>query len=113
MVPAPPANRALPPQTRRRAAARLDPWSRLIRIWRDGGRVHLSVVDDGEGFDPDAVPRGHLGLIGMRQRVDLVGGELRVESRAGRGTTISASVPADEPALPPVPAASSAGTSAE
>jgi nitrate/nitrite-specific signal transduction histidine kinase len=43
------------------------------------------------------VPRGHLGLIGMRQRVDLVGGELRVESRVGKGTTISASVPADEP----------------
>jgi PAS domain S-box-containing protein len=67
-----------------------------IRIWRDGGRVELSVTDDGAGFDPDAVPRGHLGLIGMRQRVDLVGGELRVKSRAGRGTTIAASVPADE-----------------
>ena len=38
------------------------------------------------GFEPDAVPRGHLGLIGMRQRVDLVGGELRVESQAGGGT---------------------------
>ena len=67
-----------------------------IRIWREGTRVHLSVTDDGAGFDPDAVPRGHLGLIGMRQRVDLVGGELRVESRSGRGTTIAASVPADE-----------------
>jgi len=39
------------------------------------------------------VPRGHLGLIGMRQRVDLVGGELMVESLAGQGTTIAASVP--------------------
>jgi len=45
------------------------------------------------------VPRGHLGLIGMRQRVDLVGGELRVDSEAGSGTTIAASVPDDaEPA---------------
>ena len=67
-----------------------------IRIWREDGRVHLSVADDGDGFDPEAVPRGHLGLIGMRQRVDLVGGELRVESRAGRGTTIAASVPSDD-----------------
>ncbi len=71
-----------------------------IRIWRDGPRVHLSVTDDGGGFDPDSVPRGHLGLIGMRQRVDLVGGELRVESRAHRGTTIEASVPADDPPEP-------------
>ena len=66
-----------------------------LKIWRDGGRVHLSVADDGDGFDPDDVPRGHLGLIGMRQRVDLVGGELRVDSEAGSGTTIAASVPDD------------------
>ncbi len=66
-----------------------------IKIWRDGDQVRLSVADDGAGFDPTGVPRGHLGLIGMRQRVDLVGGELRVESRAGRGTTIAAAVPAD------------------
>ena len=79
-----------------------------IRIWRDPGRLHLAVKDDGGGFDPDAVPRGHLGLIGMRQRVDLVGGELRVRSRAGRGTEISASVPCDEV---PEPAAASASGS--
>jgi signal transduction histidine kinase len=71
-----------------------------IRIWREGDRVRLSVSDDGDGFDPDAVPRGHLGLIGMRQRVDLVGGELKVESRDGRGTTISAGVPAEEESEP-------------
>jgi PAS domain S-box-containing protein len=64
-----------------------------IRIWREGEQVRLSVSDDGGGFDPDAVPRGHLGLIGMRQRVDLVGGELRVESRTGKGSTIEAAVP--------------------
>jgi len=66
-----------------------------LRIVRDGQRVRLSVTDDGAGFDPDAVPRGqHLGLIGMRQRVELVGGELRVES-GGQGTIIEATVPAD------------------
>ena len=66
-----------------------------IRIWREGDEVRLSVTDDGSGFDPDSVPRGHLGLIGMRQRVDLVGGELRVESKAGRGARIEASVPGE------------------
>jgi two-component system sensor histidine kinase UhpB len=66
-----------------------------IRIWREADLVRLSVTDDGTGFDPTAVPRGHLGLIGMRQRVDLVGGELRVDSRAGQGTMIEASVSTD------------------
>jgi signal transduction histidine kinase len=69
-----------------------------LRIFRDGGHVRLSVSDDGIGFAPDEVPRGHLGLIGMRQRVDLVGGELRVQSRTGNGTLIEASVPAGEDA---------------
>jgi PAS domain S-box-containing protein len=56
-------------------------------------RLRLTVTDDGDGFEPTEVPRGHLGLIGMRQRVDLVGGQLRVESVPGSGTTIDALVP--------------------
>ena len=67
-----------------------------IRIVREGDRVRLSVTDDGAGFQPGEVPRGHLGLIGMRQRVDLVGGDLRVESEPGRGTLVEASVPGGE-----------------
>ncbi len=69
-----------------------------LRITIEGGRVRLSVTDDGIGFAPDQVPRGHLGLIGMRQRADLVAGELRVESKAGGGTLIEASVPAGDAA---------------
>ena len=61
-------------------------------------RLRLTVSDDGDGFDPTEVPRGHLGLIGMRQRIDLVGGELRVESTPGSGTTIDALVPIEAPA---------------
>ncbi len=66
-----------------------------LQVAGDGARVRLVVTDDGVGFNPDEVPRGHLGLIGMRQRMDLVGGELRVESRPGTGTTIEASAPTD------------------
>ncbi|MBA2265665.1 MAG: GAF domain-containing protein [Chloroflexi bacterium] len=69
-----------------------------LRITIEGGRVRLSVTDDGIGFAPHQVPRGHLGLIGMRQRADLVAGELRVESKAGGGTLIEASVPAGDAA---------------
>jgi signal transduction histidine kinase len=66
-----------------------------IRIATEGDRLRLTVTDDGSGFDPTEVPRGHIGLIGMRQRIDLVGGDLRVDSRRGEGTTVEAEVPLD------------------
>jgi PAS domain S-box-containing protein len=64
-----------------------------IKIAADGDQLRLSVTDDGAGFEPADVPRGHLGLIGMRQRIDLVGGDLRVDSYPGQGTTVEAVVP--------------------
>ncbi len=67
-----------------------------LQIAGDADSVRLSITDDGIGFDPDEVPRGHLGLIGMRQRMDLIGGELRVDSRRGKGTTIEAVAPAGD-----------------
>jgi two-component system, NarL family, sensor histidine kinase DevS len=51
------------------------------------------VEDDGNGFDPAAVGTGSLGLVGMRERVALVGGRLTVESSPGAGTTLVAEVP--------------------
>jgi PAS domain S-box-containing protein len=66
-----------------------------IRLARDGEQVRLSIEDDGDGFDPEAVPRGHLGLIGMRQRADLVGLELTVRSQPRRGTRVEICVPSD------------------
>jgi signal transduction histidine kinase len=55
--------------------------------------VALVVEDDGGGFDLDGVRDGGLGLSGMRERVALVGGRLRVESAPGKGTTLAAEVP--------------------
>jgi signal transduction histidine kinase len=55
--------------------------------------VTAVVEDDGLGFDPGATPDDVLGLVGMRERVGLVGGRLRIESAEGAGTTIAAEVP--------------------
>jgi signal transduction histidine kinase len=52
-----------------------------------GGRLRLVVEDDGHGFDPSA-PTERLGLVGMRERMELVGGELRIESGRRSGTTV-------------------------
>ena len=56
------------------------------------GRVRALVEDDGVGFETDAVPtRGHLGLKGMAERADLVGGTVELSSTTGTGTGTSTS----------------------
>lgn len=57
-----------------------------------GGKIEIAVRDDGEGFDPAALSGGR-GLTGMRERIELLGGQIDVTSRPGEGTKISASVP--------------------
>jgi signal transduction histidine kinase len=55
--------------------------------------VRLTVADDGQGFDPDAVSGGY-GLRGMRERVRLAGGTITVRSAPGEGTVVRVEVPA-------------------
>ncbi|HEX6687244.1 MAG TPA: sensor histidine kinase, partial [Solirubrobacterales bacterium] len=62
-----------------------------------GGELVLSVTDDGKGFDPAEGTSG-FGLAGMRERAELVGGELQVESTPDGGTRVMASVPLPPPA---------------
>jgi two-component system, NarL family, sensor histidine kinase DevS len=64
-----------------------------IALTRMEGSVTAVVEDDGQGFDPDEVPSGGFGLIGMRERLALLGGRLRIESSPGAGATIAADVP--------------------
>ncbi|WP_257446920.1 sensor histidine kinase [Archangium lipolyticum] len=56
-------------------------------------QVHLSVRDDGKGFDPGRTPRGHYGLLNMRERAMKLGGNLIVDSAPGTGTRVSFSLP--------------------
>ena len=63
--------------------------------------VDLTVRDEGVGFDVDAAARGlGLGLTSMKERLKLVDGELVVESRSRRGTTVLARAPIGEPRTP-------------
>ncbi len=59
-------------------------------------RIEILVRDDGCGFEPDGATNG-LGLVGMRERIELADGELDVRSRPGAGTTLRAWVPARWP----------------
>lgn len=48
-----------------------------------------SVVDDGDGFDPDHEPEGHYGLVGMRERASKIGATIKFESKPGVGTAVT------------------------
>jgi two-component system, NarL family, sensor histidine kinase DevS len=63
-----------------------------LQIRCEVDRVQLIVSDDGVGFDPDA-PVSGFGIAGMRERIELTDGELRIESKRGGGTRLLASVP--------------------
>jgi len=71
----------------------------ILLMHRDGG-IGAIIEDDGQGFAPEEARDGPLGLIGMRERIALVGGTLAIESTPGAGTTLVAHVPlGDRPAL--------------
>ena len=55
--------------------------------------VRLSIRDNGVGFDPQTLPEGTFGLIGMRERARLLGGEFAVQSEKGKGVLIQATIP--------------------
>jgi signal transduction histidine kinase len=64
-----------------------------VTIAEDETAVRLTVVDDGCGFDTATRSSG-FGLLGMQERVELLGGTLEIESSPGNGTTIKAGLPA-------------------
>ena len=63
-----------------------------ITLVRKEAAAVVVIEDDGQGFDPEAVRAGALGFTGMRERVELVGGRLTVETSPGAGTTVVAEV---------------------
>jgi signal transduction histidine kinase len=73
-------------------AKHADAESAMLQVTVGDGRLDVLISDDGRGFDQGAKPSG-FGLAGMRERVELTGGELKVESMPGSGTKVMASLP--------------------
>jgi signal transduction histidine kinase len=68
--------------------------------------VLVGIVDNGKGFDLRAVEsnydkRGSLGMVNLKERTELVGGTLRIESQIGKGTSITVLVPIKDELLRP------------
>jgi signal transduction histidine kinase len=69
-----------------------------VEIQYEGPRFRLRVRDDGKGMTQEAVERqplrGHFGLPGMRERAEIIGGQIDVWSKPGSGTAVDLSLPA-------------------
>ena len=64
------------------------------RVWTEDEELRLTVSDHGHGFVPEqAEKKGRLGLASMRERAELLGGTMYIESRPGHGTTVQLSWP--------------------
>jgi signal transduction histidine kinase len=68
-----------------------------VSVAQTDGHLTFAVVDDGRGFDPAVTSYG-TGVQGMADRLDAIGGALRVISKKGEGTTIQGRIPAPSPA---------------
>lgn len=69
-----------------------------IKLQKNEKQVYLSITDDGQGFDSaramdEAADAQHWGLVGIQERVDLIGGEFRISSATGKGTHLEISIP--------------------
>jgi two-component system sensor histidine kinase UhpB len=66
--------------------------ARVASAERDGEEVRFSFEDDGRGFDPGQRRQG-LGLVGLRERVEALGGHFDLQSAPGQGVRVRASIP--------------------
>jgi signal transduction histidine kinase len=68
-----------------------------VKLQKLDGAVRMSITDDGRGFQPERVVHTkkvkRLGLLGMKERLEIVGGNFTVTSTPGKGTTVLAQIP--------------------
>jgi NarL family two-component system sensor histidine kinase YdfH len=55
--------------------------------------LSVSIQDDGQGFDAAAIPAGHYGILGIKERIRLVNGNIEIQSENGKGTTLKIEIP--------------------
>lgn len=67
----------------------------VFSIYNDNDSVYMDIVDNGVGFDMESntMRQDSYGMLGMQERVVLLGGELNVNSELGKGTKVSVSIP--------------------
>ena len=64
-----------------------------VDVWMKDKSLSVTIQDDGRGFDASAIPSGHYGILGIKERVRLVNGSFEIQSNNGKGTTIRIDIP--------------------
>lgn len=69
-----------------------------IHLWMVPGELHCMIRDDGVGFDPQSLPKfkNAVGIIGIRERLNVLGGSLEIQSAAQQGTELKIVVPLED-----------------
>jgi len=70
----------------------------IVDLWEDNNQLNIRISDNGRGFNvykaiQNALSGKSIGLLGMQERVDLVRGQLKIESKEGEGTSVHAMFP--------------------
>ncbi len=68
-----------------------------VNVASTAEELTVELRDDGRGFDPKAIPAGHYGLLGLRERARLACGTLDIASAPGEGTTMKLRLPLGDP----------------
>lgn len=80
-----------------------EPNRQSVKYNAAGGFLRIAVEDNGKGFDPACVrergPRRQLGLAGLQERIEILGGEFLVQSAPGQGTSVQAILPLTAPGI--------------
>jgi signal transduction histidine kinase len=66
-----------------------------VKLKKKDQKLTLTIADDGKGFEPRVISEEQLGLRGMRERAELIGARLYVESQPSQGTTLTLEVELD------------------
>ncbi len=64
-----------------------------VSLAEKNNHLHISIRDNGIGFDAGQIPAGHYGLVGLRERARLVGGKLSIDTQSGQGTILDLLMP--------------------
>jgi signal transduction histidine kinase len=68
----------------------------IVRLILSNTGLRVAIADNGQGMPPPEALTANLGILGMRERASMLGGDLQVESEDGRGTTVVLTVPATD-----------------
>lgn len=74
-----------------------EPTEIQVKIEIKPTKVIMIIKDDGKGFEPSEKKEGSFGLIGMKERVNMLKGELNIQSKMNRGTIVAIGIPLNSP----------------